>query len=134
VQAVKFDRDELTIWVEKDAIREVSAILPTLQIARSTIWPTSPAWIGIPRNRGLKSFTIFFRFRRKSECASRPALRSSPAIETVTSVWPSANHYEREVFDLFGVRSPASQPDTHHDADDWEGHPLRKDYPVEGYR
>jgi NADH-quinone oxidoreductase subunit C len=58
-----------------------------------------------------------------------------PVIESVTSVWRSANWYEREVFDLFGIRFM-----NHQDLrrimlpDDWEGHPLRKDYPVTGSR
>ena len=58
----------------------------------------------------------------------------TPTLDSITAVWPSANFYEREVFDLFGVPSRTSAADAHHDARQLEGHPLRKDYPVEGYR
>ena len=136
VEAAKFDRDEMTICIEKGVIREVCAILrdsadcPFNYLADLTCvdwYPTEPRFEVVYH---LLSIPAKERVRLKARLDG-----SSPAIESVTSVWPSANFYEREVFDLFGVRF-TGHPNLQRIMmpDDWEGHPLRKDYPVEGYR
>jgi NADH-quinone oxidoreductase subunit C len=136
VEGAKFDREEMTIYVEHSAIRDACTLLrddadcPFNYLADLTCvdwFPSEPRFEVVYH---LLSIPGKERVRLKVLLDG-----SSPALDSVTPVWPSANYFEREVFDLFGVRF-AGHPYLRRllMPEDWEGHPLRKDYPVEGYR
>ena len=62
-----------------------------------------------------------------------PLGEENPVIDSVTAVWETADWHERECFDLFGIRF-RNHPDLRRILlpDDFKGHPLRKDFPLEG--
>ena len=78
----------------------------------------------------LRSMNSGRRLRLKAMVSGEQAV-----IDSVVSLWPVADMLECEVYDLFGIQF-AGHPNLRRllMPDDWEGHPLRKDYPVEGYR
>jgi NADH-quinone oxidoreductase subunit C len=130
----KFDRAELTFEIAPARIVNVCRFLKTQQefVRLSTVtgvdrYPDEPRFEVVYH---LHSLARNQRLRLKCRLES-----ANPEIDSVTAVWRSANWYERETFDLFGVRF-RNHPDLRRIMlpDDWEGHPLRKDYPVTGPR
>jgi len=136
VPGAKLDRNELSIYIRRDAIREACAVLrddPGLRfnflsdVTCVDWYPSEPRFEVVYH---LFSIPHKLRLRLKVQLGGE-----DPRLDSVTPVWPTANFFEREVFDLFGIRFEGHpylrrimMPES------WEGHPLRKDYPVEGYR
>jgi len=80
-------------------------------------------------------FDVVYHFvspHRRARVRLKVRVALDQPVSSVTSVWPGAGWLEREVYDLFGIVFEG-----HDDLrrlmmpDDWEGHPLRKDYPVQ---
>src|ERR1035437_7714018 len=129
----KFDRGELTLTIAAGQIRAAAA---TVQAAGYNAFEdvTAVDWFPSTPRFQLSYHILSHLFDERIRLRVMVG-GEAPAVESITAVWPAANFYEREVFDLFGIGFEGHpnlcrimMPD------DWQGHPLRKDYPVEGYR
>jgi NADH-quinone oxidoreductase subunit C len=134
VEGAKFHCDEMSIYISRGFLREACSILKNdlgftfLSDVTAVDWyPSEPRFEIVYHLLAMKSKE---RLRLKVRLSG-----DDTHVDSVTSLWPAANFYEREVFDLFGVRF-SGHPKLRRIMmpEDWEGHPLRKDYPVEGYR
>jgi NADH-quinone oxidoreductase subunit C len=129
----KYDRGELTLTV---AAEEICAAAAAVQAAGYNFFEDMTAVDWYPASPRFQLSYHILSHSFKEYIRLRVLLEGeSPSAASITPVWPSANFYEREVFDLFGIRFEG-HPNLRRIMmpDEWQGHPLRKDYPVEGYR
>ena len=124
---------EVTIGVAKERLLEVARFVKGPPLACVLLSDVTCA--DFPEHPG--RFRLAYHLL-SLESGSRLRLRvwagaDEPEVESVTSVWATANWHEREVYDMFGVRF-RNHPDLTRIMMplDWEGHPLRRDYPLGG--
>jgi NADH-quinone oxidoreductase subunit C len=135
VETVVF-RDEQTIVLQPDYLTTVCAYLQKtlrynfLSTITAVDWPER-----MPR------FDVVYQLLSlQHQCALRLKVRvgnkgeEHPAVPSVCAIWPGANWYEREVYDLFGIEF-VGHPDLRRILmpPNWTTHPLRKDYPLTGF-
>jgi NADH-quinone oxidoreductase subunit C len=128
------EHNEPTLWVTPARIVEVCRFLKDRQrfVRLSAI--TAVDWL--PADPRFEVVYLLHSLEHNQRLRLKCWLAESACeIDSVSGVWRTANWYEREVFDLFGVRfrnhpglTRILMPS------DWEGHPLRKDYPVHGHK
>ena len=129
----KFDRGELTLKIAREHIRATATLV---QKAGYNFLEDVTC---VDYHPGEPRFQVIYHIVSHSLKArvrlAAPIESIDLEIDSIVPVWPSADFYEREVFDLFGIRF-SGHPNLRRIMmpDEWEGHPLRKDYPVEGYR
>ncbi|HET9495061.1 MAG TPA: NADH-quinone oxidoreductase subunit C [Chloroflexia bacterium] len=134
IEEVSSFRDQVSVRVYKDRIVEVCTFLrdtPGLEFDFMTDltavdYPTRPQRFDVVMH--LYSMTQNHGLRVKA------AVGENETIPTVSGVWKTANWQEREAYDMFGVVFEG-HPDLRRILlpEDWEGFPMRKDYPLGGY-
>ena len=129
----KLDRGELTLTIAPNCIRAAAEIVReasynAFQDMTAVDWLPSVPRFQLSYHLCSHKYKEVLRLRVMVD-------EADAAVESITSVWAGANYYEREVFDLFGIRFEG-HPNLRRIMmpEEWVGHPLRKDYPVEGYR
>jgi NADH-quinone oxidoreductase subunit C len=129
----KFDRNELTITVARE---NIVAACEAVKAAGYNFFEDVTAVDWFPQEPRFQLAYHILSHSLKQRIRLRVMLHSTDAsVPSITSAWPAANFYEREVFDLFGIDFAGHPRLTRiMMPENWEGHPLRKDYPVEGYR
>jgi NADH-quinone oxidoreductase subunit C len=129
----KFDRGELTVTVARE---QIVAACEAVKAAGYTFFEDLTAVDWYPQEpRFQLSYHILSQRLKERVRLVVQVDSANLSVPTITSAWPAANFYEREVFDLFGIHFGGHPRLTRiMMPDNWEGHPLRKDYPVEGYR
>ncbi|MBI4473191.1 MAG: NADH-quinone oxidoreductase subunit C [Acidobacteria bacterium] len=102
------------------------AVSPSAQIPDEEPWPGPPA-----ESRFAVIYHFFSTVHKHRLRLVVPVEETAAEVNSLTPLWPAANWFEREVWDMFGIRF-RGHPDLKRILmyDEFEGHPLRKDYPV----
>jgi NADH-quinone oxidoreductase subunit C len=124
---------QTTIYVSRDDLPIVARVLLERPEVRCTLLAELTAIDFWPREPRFEIVYILISIEHRLRLRIKVRLDGADAhVATVSHLWPSANWLEREVWDMFGVVF-----DGHPDPrrllmpEDWDGYPLRKDYPVQ---
>lgn len=133
VLAVSLFVGDWTVIVERQRLLEVARHLCSEAGGRFDLCSDLTAVDWPPRDERFDLVYVLFSTGTKRRLRVKVRVADGGAVDSVSPVWPAANWLEREVFDMFGIRF-AGHPDLRRILmpDEWQGHPQRKDYPLEG--
>ncbi|HEV2176735.1 MAG TPA: NADH-quinone oxidoreductase subunit C [Terriglobia bacterium] len=136
IDGTQLFRGELTVHIHRENLRQVCECLRDDAELTFKYLSDLTAVDHYPNEPRFETVYHLYSIERNERLRLKVRLAGdNPQVDSVVPVWPGANAFEREVFDLFGVYFVGHpylvrilMPE------DWEGYPLRKDYPTEGYR
>ncbi len=128
-------RNEATVLVDKNVLRAVCNFLKTdpemkmnylVDVLGVDYYPVAPRFEVVYH---------FYSIPKKHRIRVKVKLSDGETVPTVTDMWSGANWPEREAYDMFGIVFEG-HPNLKriYLADGWEGFPMRKDYPLRGYK
>ncbi len=126
-------RDELSVTIKKEKLIELMKFLhddPELQFDYLVMMTA----VDFPERE--ERFDLVYELRsipHKMIMRVKTRTKEDEPVDSVVSIWNSANWDERETYDMFGIKFN-NHPDLRRILmpEDWEGYPLRKDYPLKG--
>lgn len=129
-------RGELTLWIRATALRRVAEFLRDEKSVAFKYLSDLTAVDHYPDEPRFETVYHLYSIQYNRRLRLKVRLKGDdPSVDSMVPVWSGAIAFEREVFDLFGIHFEGHPylvrlllPE------DWEGYPLRKDYPTEGYR
>lgn len=136
IQKSEIQGDNLIIYVQKDKIVNFLEFLrddKNLSF-RSFVDLFGADMLGI-RSPRFEVIYILLSLKLNNRITIKVALEDGESLTTVSSVFSAANWFEREVFDMYGIKFE-NHPDLRRILTDYgfEGHPMRKDFPLTGYK
>jgi NADH-quinone oxidoreductase subunit C len=130
-----FFRGELTLVVNKDSLLGICDAVKGDESLRMNHLSDIVGIDNLPDTPRFAVAYHLYSITEKLRLRIKVTLGDGETVQSLASLWNSANCAEREVFDMYGIEFDGHPNLTRvYLADDWVGHPLRKDYPLRGYK
>jgi NADH-quinone oxidoreductase subunit C len=130
---------QVSVSLKKDVIKDICLFLRDEQSVKMDLLEdiTAVDYSRYPGDTGPRFEVVYTMISTVHHHRIRLKVRvpdEDPRVDSVTSIWQTANWHERETYDLMGIKFDG-HPDLRRIllTEDWEGHPLRKEYPLKGY-
>jgi NADH-quinone oxidoreductase subunit C len=132
LEIVEF-RSQVAIVIKKERLKEIMSLLH-MHSDYSFDYLVDLCGVDYMNKKSPRFEVVYHLFSIKHRHFLRVRVQvdeDNPTVDTVTDIWKGADWHERECFDMYGIRFEG-HPDLRRILmpEDWEGHPLRKDYPL----